>query len=359
MFTSFTRTDDRRSRYSRPVSSGAIVEVPSIDVNETVDRFVSLGWSVVDVFPADDPRRVTLEGHGVRLLVTRATGASPHLLLDGDTIVGSPSDPDLTRDVAPLVTPELVSSFSSTSGREDWHVGRAGMEYRDIVPDRQGGAIIASHIRIRRAGPVADYPHFHEVHFQLIFCQRGWVRLAYEGQGEPFVLHAGECVTQPPRIRHRVLECSDDLDVVEIGYPAEHMTCADHDFDFRASPVDPHRTWSGQRFVRHTTENASWVDVEPGVQESDTGVALATASRADVRVVHMASHSTTTIETVPAREFLLIFVLSGEVDLTTAAAPERLRLHDDGSAVIPVGFDARIEAVEVSNVLLVRVRADR
>ena len=34
---------------------------------------------------------------------------------------------------------------------------RAGMRYRDLVPDRQGGRIIASHIHIRDAGPgIAD-----------------------------------------------------------------------------------------------------------------------------------------------------------------------------------------------------------
>lgn len=337
----------------------AVVEVPSPDVNASVDRFVSLGWRVVDVFPADEPRRVTLDGHGVRLLVTRSDGPSPHVLLGADTVVGSPSEPDLTRDVASLATPPLVSGFISTSGLEDWHVGRAGMEYRDIVPDRQGGAVIASHIRIREAGPVADYPHFHEVHFQLIFCQRGWVRLAYEGQGEPFVLRAGECVTQPPRIRHRVLECSADLEVVEIGYPAEHVTCADHDFDFRTSPIDPNRTWDGQRFVRHTNENAIWTGIESGVEETDTGVDLATQSRADVRVLRMTADSTWTVTTVPTGEFLLVFVLSGELELTTPATPQPHRLHGRGSAVIPVGFDARLHAIEATEVLLVRVRTDR
>ena len=52
-------------------------------------------------------------------------------------------------------------------------------------PDRLGGAIIASHIRIADAGPVADMVHFHTVGFQLIFCHRGWVRLVYEDQGPP------------------------------------------------------------------------------------------------------------------------------------------------------------------------------
>jgi quercetin dioxygenase-like cupin family protein len=40
----------------------------------------------------------------------------------------------------------------------------------------------------------------------MIYCHRGWVRVVYEDQGEPFVMHPGDCVLQPPGIRHRVLE---------------------------------------------------------------------------------------------------------------------------------------------------------
>ena len=38
------------------------------------------------------------------------------------------------------------------------------------------------------------------------------------------MLRAGDCVIQPPLIRHRVLESSDHLQVIEIGVPAEHVT---------------------------------------------------------------------------------------------------------------------------------------
>ena len=41
---------------------------------------------------------------------------------------------------------------------------------------------------------------------------------------------------QPPEIRHRVLYASDNIEVVEIGVPAEHITTIDHD--------DP-AEWSG------------------------------------------------------------------------------------------------------------------
>ena len=86
--------------------------------------------------------------------------------------------------------------------------GRAGMLYRDLIPSRLGGRYIASHITIPDGGPVADWVHFHRIALQMIFVRRGWVRVVYEDQGEPFVMNAGDMVLQPPEIRHRVLESS-------------------------------------------------------------------------------------------------------------------------------------------------------
>src|SRR5690349_7367988 len=103
------------------------------------------------------------------------------------------------------------------------------MRYRDLLPGRQGGRFIASAIRIDQGGPVPDYVHYHRVRFQLLYCVRGWVRVVYEGQGDPFVMAPGDCVLQPPRIRHRVLESSPGLEVIEVAGPAEHETLADHD----------------------------------------------------------------------------------------------------------------------------------
>ena len=78
------------------------------------------------------------------------------------------------------------------------------MLYRDLLPDRYGGLVIASHIHVPEGGNVSDYVHYHRVAFQLIFCVKGSARLVYEDQGEPFDLCAGDCVLQPPTLRHKV-----------------------------------------------------------------------------------------------------------------------------------------------------------
>ena len=131
----------------------------------------------------------------------------------------------------PLVLPKTEHAFvvRRLADQAPWVIGRAGMMYRDLVPSRLGGAMIASHIRIPDGGPVPDMVHFHRVGFQLIFCIKGWVDVLYEDQGGPIRLHAGDCFIQPPEIRHRVLEASDGIEVIEIGVPAEHVTEIDHD----------------------------------------------------------------------------------------------------------------------------------
>lgn len=141
----------------------------------------------------------------------------------------------------------LVGPAPERARDTGWHTGRAGMQYRDLVPDRVGGRLIASHIRVPDGGAVPDYVHYHEVAFQMIYCYRGWVRLVYEDQGPAFVMSAGECVLQPPRIRHRVLECSAGLEVVEIASPAAHPTFADHALALPTAMRE--RAYGDQRFA--------------------------------------------------------------------------------------------------------------
>lgn len=219
------------------------------DLDDALAAHQAQGFRLDTIVPADDP---------AELLLSR-----------GDEHVR------LVRDAPP--------------GARDgaWHQGRAGMEYRDLVPDRRGGALIASHIRIAQAGPVADYVHYHDVRVQLIYCLRGWVRLVYEDQGDPFVMTEGDCVVQPPGIRHRVLECSAGLEVIEVAAPAVHATHVDHDLALPMPRRD--RTYAGQRFA--------WC--RPGEL---AGVAAATMGLAEIR---LASELEIRVEThelrIPAR----------------------------------------------------------
>jgi mannose-6-phosphate isomerase-like protein (cupin superfamily) len=262
-------------------------------VDETEMRIESIS-------PADDPREIVLVGPGIAVRLRR-TGrdSAGHLLVRSEQHGGA------RRLVAPNGTVvEFVTASSDVEvppGRpelsvvragESFGVGRAGMGYRDLLPGRWGGRFIASHIRIADGGEVADYVHFHRVRFQMIFCARGWVDVVYEDQGEPFRLEAGDCVLQPPGIRHRVLRSSPGLEVIEIGCPAVHDTLVEHDIDLPTPPGDPHRTFAGQRFVRHVAADAPRRPfVVPGLTLRDTGIARATRGLADVVVIEVAGGS--------------------------------------------------------------------
>jgi quercetin dioxygenase-like cupin family protein len=201
-------------RITRLGSAETVVQCEDLD--EALALFVNkFGFRLERIFPADAPRMAVVSGHGRWI----------RLQLDD---VGEP-----TPCLAPA--PARVISYLADAR---WGVGRAGMHYRDLIPGRQGGALIASHIHIPDGGDMADYVHFHDINFQIIYCYKGWVRLAYEGQGPPFVLREGECVTQPPKIRHRVLDASAGLQVVEVTSPAEHMTHVDHEMTLPSDHLD-------------------------------------------------------------------------------------------------------------------------
>jgi mannose-6-phosphate isomerase-like protein (cupin superfamily) len=106
---------------------------------------------------------------------------------------------------------------------------RSFMEYRDLgIDGATGGRFRAHVIRIKQDDPGAHDLHTTGLHqhlcdFQMFYVLKGWIRFVYEGHGE-HTFHPGDCVLQPPGIVHNELECSDDLEVLEIYSPAVHET---------------------------------------------------------------------------------------------------------------------------------------
>ena len=177
---------------------------------------------------------------------TTALAALEQLGLRVDMIMPA-DDPHIAELSSGDVRVRLETTAPERARGSAWHLGRAGMQYRDLIPDRLGGRFIASHIRVPDGGPVPDYVHYHAIRFQMIYCYKGWVRLLYEDQGDAFVMAAGECVLQPPGIRHRVLECSPGLEVIELATPAVHATFADHVMTLPTARRG--RIYEGQQFA--------------------------------------------------------------------------------------------------------------
>jgi quercetin dioxygenase-like cupin family protein len=104
---------------------------------------------------------------------------------------------------------------------------RAFFEYRDLgIREATHGRFNAEVIR---AGTMKDYkragPHYHKLDFQLVYVLKGWVKFDYEGEGS-FTLKAGDCVLQPPEIRHELTEFSKDMELLEVTSPADFKTIA-------------------------------------------------------------------------------------------------------------------------------------
>ncbi|MEO6651626.1 MAG: cupin [Ilumatobacteraceae bacterium] len=306
-----------------------------------------LGFRVDVIVPADSPTSAVVSGHGLRLRLEATSAPSPvtiRLITDepGEP-TGLPGGSTIERCAATTTfhLPDNVPALVVTHNDHDSGVGRAGMRYRDLIPDRWGGRFVASHITIPDGGPVPDYVHFHKIRFQMIFVKAGWVELVYEDQGEPFVMQTGDCVLQPPEIRHRVLVSSPGLEVIEIGCPAEHETIADWSTELPTATIDRDRNFGGQRFVRHVAAGAEYRPWRiAGWVHRDTGIGDATDGLAGVRVARPTG-SASTDWVAHDSEFAQLVVLGGSVDFEVAGqAPARLA--DGDSVAIPGGLRYRL-----------------
>ncbi|MFB9264355.1 cupin domain-containing protein [Bradyrhizobium erythrophlei] len=103
---------------------------------------------------------------------------------------------------------------------------RAYAKYRDLgIADATHGLAQAHVIRLQ--GPCnpeeVSKLHFHDVEFQMVYVLKGWVKTYMEGEGET-LMQQGSAWTQPPRIRHMILDYSDDVELLEVILPAEFKT---------------------------------------------------------------------------------------------------------------------------------------
>jgi len=101
---------------------------------------------------------------------------------------------------------------------------RAFFEYRDLgIARATEGRVVAHVIRAAQGADFSGQPHLHETQFQLVYVLKGWIEFEYEGAGR-VRLEAGSCVHQPPRIRHREIAHSDDVEMLEIVMPGDFAT---------------------------------------------------------------------------------------------------------------------------------------
>jgi mannose-6-phosphate isomerase-like protein (cupin superfamily) len=103
---------------------------------------------------------------------------------------------------------------------------RTYAKYRDLgIADATHGLAQAHVIRLQGPCNPAEVSklHYHDVEFQMVYVLKGWVKTYMEGQGET-LMQAGSAWTQPPRIKHLIMDYSDDVELLEVILPAEFKT---------------------------------------------------------------------------------------------------------------------------------------
>ena len=103
---------------------------------------------------------------------------------------------------------------------------RTYAHYRDLGIAEATHGLAQAHV-IRLIGPCnpaeVSKLHYHDVEFQMVYVLKGWVKTYMEGQGET-LMKEGSAWTQPPRIKHLIMDYSDDVELLEVILPAEFKT---------------------------------------------------------------------------------------------------------------------------------------
>jgi mannose-6-phosphate isomerase-like protein (cupin superfamily) len=115
----------------------------------------------------------------------------------------------------------------SHSNEDDFEVGlRTYAKYRDLGMAKATGGMVQAHV-IRFVPPCRPEDvsklHYHDVEFQMVYVLKGWIKTELEGQGA-HVMRPGSAWIQPPKIKHKVLDYSDDCELLEVILPADFET---------------------------------------------------------------------------------------------------------------------------------------
>lgn len=131
-----------------------------------------------------------------------------------------------------------VASKSKSRGRQHTFVAshhradafeqglRRYAQYRDLGIAGATSGMVRAHVikMVPPCDPIeVSKRHFHDVEFQMVYVLKGWIKGEYEGAGV-VTMREGSCWLQPPKIKHAVLDYSDDCELLEIIMPADFAT---------------------------------------------------------------------------------------------------------------------------------------
>lgn len=100
-------------------------------------------------------------------------------------------------------------------------------EYRDLGVAAATGGDVQAHVIRHAVGFTPDKRqsprHYHTVQFQMVYVMKGWIKTDFGKEGV-HTMRAGACFVQPSGLPHKVLDTSEDMELLEIILPAQFPT---------------------------------------------------------------------------------------------------------------------------------------
>ena len=335
----------------------SIVAAP--DFEPGLNFFVNvLEFKIAMISPADNPNYAILTRDQFTVALDKNAKAQPlsiEIPVENQSLIGTGlTGPNGTKvQYVPIVKNrntiknlKPIIHFSRMNDTE-WVQGRAGMSYRSLT-GIHNEICAASQIRIEGSGKVADWVHYHDVSFQTLFCINGSAKLVYEDQGEPFLFKEGDCILQPPGIRHQVLESFDDLEVIEVTSPSDHATFSDFDMNLPNSIDAQTRHFNGQLFTHDSSSQrkATAYNESSSLMVYETSVGEASGNLGWVNEIHGHAENDQGAKITSVRPeknlfFFLWFVKEGSAQIELEGQKETLKPGDAIS--YPYGFPPSME----------------
>jgi quercetin dioxygenase-like cupin family protein len=118
-------------------------------------------------------------------------------------------------------------SAAQSAVRKKWHGRKTDARSSSRKPVKSKAPSVAAKRPSRPKQRIAvshhREEHYHAVEFQMVYVLKGWVKTYMEGQGET-LMKQGSAWTQPPKIKHMILDYSDDVELLEVILPANFKT---------------------------------------------------------------------------------------------------------------------------------------
>jgi quercetin dioxygenase-like cupin family protein len=127
-----------------------------------------------------------------------------------------------------MQTTKLNMEFSHVKPLDTPYIGgglRDFFVYRDLgIAKATGGRVLAQLVKANEAPENGTGWHIHGADFHIVYMLKGWARFMYEDKET--LVAAGDCVHQPPGIRHFLFDYSPDMEYLEVVSPADFTSLA-------------------------------------------------------------------------------------------------------------------------------------